>query len=302
MQGIEGVLSYGAGATFSKTCIMTPSTSVSAYDEISINTLGLPFVALILLVVLPLSVAAGFASGRHRRQRLLASGGAVDVVVGEMAMNAFLALLGLLLAFTFGNSLAVSLSIKAATTDEASALGTAFLRADYLAEPGRTELQRALLEYGQTRVVPKHAPIDSEKKLNAFLETTLSAQARLWPLTLEATRDPTPLPIQTFVAGAMNAVLDAHLYRVSSFSVPVSAFTQAMVLAAAATALFLVGNRAGMLGQSLTWRAYAFAFFLSAIMYTIIDLRRANAGFILADDSTLRATILDMEQALADRQ
>lgn len=90
-------------------------------------------------------------------------------------------------------------------------------------------------------------PIDTPEEMQAFLETTLSAQAKLWPLTLEKTQDPTPPPIQAFVAGAINQVLDAHLYRLATLSVPVAAFTQAMVLAATVTAVFLLGNRSACL-------------------------------------------------------
>ncbi len=135
-----------------------------------------------------------------------------------------------------------------------------------------------------------------------FLDKSLRAQSRLWPLTLEATQDPTSPPIKAFVASAINAVLDAHLYRIATLSVPIAAFTQAIVLGAATIAIFLIGNRTGLLGRDLTWRSFAFAFFLGAVMYTIIDIRRGNEGLILVDDSALRATIFDMEQALANRR
>jgi ABC-type multidrug transport system fused ATPase/permease subunit len=280
---------------------MPSSTSASLYHELTLSRLHLGQIAVILLVSLPLAVLVGFYIGRTRRRRLREEGDAIEKVVSETTMNAFLALLGLLLAFTFGNSLSVFESIKGAITNEAAALGTAFLRVDYLAEPGRTELQTAILDYAKTRIVPKGARIDTPDKAQAFLEKTLTAQSRLWPLTLEATRDPTPPPIQVFVAGAINAVLDAHLYRLATLSVPISAFTQAMVLAGAVIAVLLVGNRLGMLGHALTWRAFVFAFFLAAIMYTIADIRRSSEGLIRVDDSALYATIFDMEQALAGR-
>ncbi len=149
--------------------------------------------------------------------------------------------------------------------------------------------------------MPKGTRIDTAAKAQAFLEKTLTAQSRLWPLTLEATRDPTPPPIQAFVAGAINAVLDAHLYRLATLSVPISAFIQAMVLAGGLIAGLLVGNRMGMLGHALTWRAFVFALFLCAIMYTIVDIRRSREGLIRVDDSAYYATIFDMEQTLAER-
>ncbi len=275
-------------------------TSASLYHELTLSRLHLGTIAVILIVSLPLAMAAGYAIGRATRRRLGPDSEGVGRLLSETTTGAFLALLGLLLAFAFGNSLTVFQSIKGAITDEAATLGTAFLRADYLAEPGRTELQTALLDYARTRVVPRDAPIDTAAKAQAFLRRSLEAQSRLWPLTLEATRDATP-PIQTFVAGAMNEVLDAHLYRVATLSVPISAFTQGMVLAAAIAAMLLMGDRMAMLGHVLTWRTFTFAIFLGVLMYTIVDIRRSSEGLIRVDDSTLRATIFDMEAELSDR-
>lgn len=275
-------------------------TSASLYHELTLSRLHLGMIALILVVSLPLAVAAGYCIGRRMRRRLGADTEAAGRILSETTTSAFLALLGLLLAFAFGNSLAVFQSIKGAITDEAAALGTAFLRVDYVAEPGRTELQTALLDYARTRVVPRDAPIDTAAKAQAFLERSLDAQARLWPLTLEATRDPTPPPIQSFVAGAMNEVLDTHLYRMATLSVPISAFTQGMVLAAAIVAMLLVGDRMAMLNQVPTWRTFVFAVFLGVLMYTIVDIRRSSEGLIRVDDSALQATIFDMEAALGN--
>lgn len=277
------------------------TTSASLYQQLTLSQLHLGMVALILLVSLPAAVVAGYRIGRATRRRVGRDTEAVGRVLSETTTGAFLALLGLLLAFAFGNSLSAFQSIKGAITDEAAALGTAFLRVDYLAEPGRTELQTALLDYARTRIVPRDAPIDTTAKAQAFLERSLEAQSRIWPLTLEATRDPTPPPIQAFVAGAMNAVLDAHLYRVATLSVPISAFTQAMVLVAAIATMLLVGDRMAMLGHVLTWRTFTFAIFLGVLMYTIVDIRRSSEGLILVDDSPLRATIFDMEAELAAR-
>ena len=68
----------------------------------------------------------------------------------------------------------------------AEAIGTAFLRADYLPEPGRSELRRALLAYAQTRVVPENEVFGGRGDTRRFLERTLSAQATLWPATRAA--------------------------------------------------------------------------------------------------------------------
>jgi hypothetical protein len=230
----------------------------------------------------------------------MSSGGQpVEALVGETTLGAILALLGLILAFTFANSLAVSQDRKATLNAEAAALGTAFLRADYLPDPGRTDLQQALLAYAQTRIVPPDTRFDSKAAVLEFVAESLRAQAVLWPLTLEATADPVPPPIKSFVAGAVNDALDAHIDRMQTLSVPVANVTQGMMLSIAVVALFLLGNRSGLAGRPLTWRTFVFAYSLFAVMVTITDIQRSNEGFVRLDDASLRATIFDMEQALA---
>ncbi len=280
---------------------MEITSAASLYNQISIPALSMLGTVLLLLVTLPLAAVTGFFAGFFRRKKLLAKGKTLDMVVGESTLSAILALLGLLLAFSFGNALNLSQSRKSTIVDEAAALGTVFLRVDYLSEPGRTKLQLSILEYARTRVLPGNGQIKSLEDAQAFLDKTLQAQEKLWPLTLEFTADPTPVPIKTFVAGAMNDALDAHLYRVAILSTPVSDVTLIMMYAGALTALFLLGNRAGMVGRNLTWRTFVFAGFLIMVMGTILDMQRSNEGFVRTDDTAIRITIFNMEKALADR-
>jgi hypothetical protein len=279
---------------------MDPTTSASLFSQITLPSLAIGLTALLLAVLLPLAMMLGHVAGTRRRARLVAAGRESDTS-GDTSLGAILALLGLLLAFTFGNALSVSQASRAALTDEAAALGTAFLRADYLPDPGRTALQSAILDYAKTRVLPDGGRLDTLEKAQTFLDISLRAQARLWPLTLAATADPVPAPIQAFVAAAVNQALDAHLYRMQTFSVPVSEVVYLMMLAAALSALFLIGSTSGVDGRPLTARTFVFAGILFVVMVTIIDTQRGTEGLIRADDSPLRATIFDMEQALQGR-
>jgi len=278
------------------------TTSADLYNSISLPTLSFHGAALLLFVLLPVSAVAGYLSGSRRRAVLLSQGRETDALVGEATLSAIMGLLGLLLAFTFGNALSVASDRKNSIIEEAAALGTVFLRADYLAEPARTELQVAILDYSKTRILPRERQIGSLDQAQDFLDRTLQAQARLWPLTLEATQDPLPPALKTFVAGAMNDAIDAHLARVRTLSNPISEVTQGMLLAAALVSLFLLGNRAGMTGRSLTWRTFLFSGFLFMVMITILDTQRTLEGFIQMDDTALRTTIFDMETALFARR
>ena len=280
---------------------MEPDTAVAVYSEIALPALSILQTLVVLVLVLPAAALLGWRLGRGRRRRRLAAGQEIDMVVGETTLGAILAILGLLLAFSFGHALSQFETRKAAMIDEAAALGTAFLRADVLDEPGRTELQQALLAYAETRLPRQDAQTASPAEVTAFLNRTLRAQATLWPLTLEATAPPTPAATQSFVASAVNEVIDMHLYRLAALTEPISDFAYSMMLASALAALFLLGDRAGMLGRALTWRTFVLSAFLTVVMITIVDLQRAGSGVIRIDETPLRATIYDMRAALAAR-
>lgn len=280
---------------------MDTGTAVDLHLAITLPALPFLWTVLFLLVGLPAAAVLGYWAGARLRARIATSGQPAAALVGETTLGAILALLGLILAFTFANALSVSQDRKGTLNAEAAALGTAFLRADYLPEPGRTDLQQALLDYTHTRILPPGTRIDNQATASDFVASSLRAQAVLWPLTLQATADPVPPPIKSFVAGAVNEALDAHIDRMQALSVPVANITQGMMLSIAVVALFLLGNRSGLAGWPLTWRTFVFAYSLFAVMVTITDVQRSNEGFVRLDDASLRAAVLDMEQALAGR-
>lgn len=277
---------------------MEITTAAELYRHTSVPALSFFNVILLLLVTLPLAALVGHRVGRADREKTIASGREVDLVAGEMSLSGILALLGLLLAFSFGNALNIAQTRKVTGVEEATALSTVYSRADYLSDAGRTELKLAILEYAKTRVVPTDGVLDSTEEILSFLDTTLQAQAKLWPMVLEVTADPVPPPIKTFVAGAMNDALDAHLFRMQAFYVPITNITQFTLAAAAVAALFMLGNRSGLVGRDLTWRTFVFAGFLLVVMITIVDLHRGAEGLIRFDQTALLAVILEMEAAL----
>lgn len=277
---------------------MEPSTIPEVYERITLPFLGLGTTALVLAVLLPTFAILGFMTGRSNRNRKIASGEEVDLRAGEASLGAIMALLGLLLAFSFGSALSLLESRKTDIITEANALGTAFLRADYLPEPSRSELKAALYDYARTRIVPETGGIVTTDDARTFIEQSLAAQERLWPVVLAARAESLPPAIVTFVASAVNDVLDAHQVRMRSISVPVSELSQVMVVVTALAALFLLGNRAGIAGRALTWRTYTFAGLLFLVMVTVLDVQRASQGFIRVDQSALQATLAAMEAEL----
>jgi hypothetical protein len=110
----------------------------------------------VFIVILLAALECGFRFGLRRRvswkDAHSEAGG------GGLVQNATLALLGLMIAFTYSFTVSHYETRKRDVIDEANALGTAFLRAGLEEERGGLELQMALLEYARTRVVTPDQP------------------------------------------------------------------------------------------------------------------------------------------------
>ena len=269
---------------------------IANFVSLVVPDIPLGVIMALLAVALPGAAFLGHSAGQRRRDAAHEESRETLARSGETTVGAILALLGLLLAFSFGNALSWAEARKAVILEEANALGTAFLRADVLPEPGRTELKGALLDYAQTRLLPPGRLSDGG--MTEALEATLAAQARLWPMTMDVTEPPIPSPMRSFVSGSINDVIDVHSERLASLNRPEVELVWIMLVAAAVTGLFLVGNRSGLQGRPLTWRTFLFAGFLWIVMVTIGDLQRGTEGVIRTNDGFLSATILSMQADL----
>ncbi|WP_353474073.1 hypothetical protein PVT71_19290 [Salipiger sp. H15] len=264
----------------------------------SIASHSIPFglIVLIFLLVLPASAYAGFRLGHYelRRAPERYAGGKLP---GESSLGALLALLGLLVGFTFSATLGWREASVSAVVEEGAALGTAFLRADLLPDGAGRPLQEALLSYARTRITPSgfHA---TRANVDAVLAQTVAAQALLWPATMAAITPDTPAPVATFVAGGITEVLDAHTRRVAAASKTITSGIWVLLTFAAGSGLFIIGNRAALQGRSMSWRTLVFSLVLAAVLVTIEDLSRATDGFTVVPQVALINAVADMEAAL----
>lgn len=250
-----------------------------------------------ILIVLLLAIEFGFRFGLSIRRSNEKAG---DATRGDVTLGALLALLGLLLAFTYAFSLGRADLRKQAVWHEANAIGTAFLRADLAAEPGRTMLRKRLLEYTQTRLVT-YEMANTQEELKQVVQRSLKAQAELWPATKRALEGDIPGPIQASIVTAINDVLDAHTMRLAAALDRIPGVVLVLILLVAAISLATAAYIAGLRGYMSRLRMGAFAFVLAALIVVIIDFDMPLHGLIQHSDESLDTLIPNMEASLADR-
>ncbi|MCU9847836.1 hypothetical protein OEZ60_07435 [Defluviimonas sp. WL0024] len=268
------------------------------YTRLGEPLLPFPYLVAMILVSLPLAALVGYRFGHVEYGRRQYDKVPPEQVPGATSLGAMLALVGLLLGFAFSSVLNWREARQTALVEEAAAISSAFLGADLLKDPGRTDLQTQILAYAQTRLA-SNDDLRTREAFGAFLERTLEAQAEIWPATMRAMSDATSDPVRTLVARGVMDMLDSHTRRIAAAAEQVPPPAQLMIFLAALAAIMIVGNRSALQGRPQTWRTFAFAGLLAVVMIMILDLDRMHEGTMRLNPDTMLATIHDMETALA---
>lgn len=256
----------------------------------------LPLWILALVILIPPLVAMelGAWNGRRLRRKSGEAGQANGAKRGDIEIGALFALMGLVLAFTYAFTLSRYDLRKEALVQETNAIGTAFLRADLLPEPGASELRESLLTYARTRVIHDEA-VRSYANLRRYIAKSVAAQENIWPAMERALEGDFPDPHRILVVQAINEVIDAHTRRIAvGFDrLPPSVFFFMIVLAMLSVALASQNDaRDGTYSRA---NMSIFALVLSCLIFIILDFDNSWRGLIQMSQENLLALIRDME-------
>lgn len=137
-------------------------------------------------------------------------------VRGDVTLASITALLGLMLAFTYSFSMSRADLRKVEAVKEVNAISTAFLRADLLPEPGRTEVRELLFDYAKSRYV-EPGTIRTLSELKKVVNRSVKIQSTIWPAVTSALRQKGGMsdPEKALLVSAINDVLDSHASKMA---------------------------------------------------------------------------------------
>lgn len=253
--------------------------------DLSIPAAGIGFV-----VVLLVGLELGYRVGLARRKKLedAEAGG------GGVVLTSMFALLGLILAFTYGFTVSRYNQRTQAVIAEANALETAFLRAGLMQGADAASLQRAILDYARTRVISSQEWATRAGAM-AILERSKEAQLLLWPLTERIVKSRPPGAIEASLVVAINEVIDWHTVRLARGVDRLPSSILWMLLLIAAASISVAGFNAGFSGFISRLRMSALTLVLAAVMLIIIDFDRPRRGSIRVTQQPLIWAVTDME-------
>jgi hypothetical protein len=249
-------------------------------------------IAAVLLVLLLGSMELGRRYGRRDHDRF-------DTNEEDSASlsGASLGLLALLLAFTYAVSLNHFDLRKQVLLKESNAIGTAYLRSDFLPEPQREELQGLLRRYTDVRVGFSDAGLDPARYVEMLRETD-RLHAELWSSVRRAMAERTPTTLDALLVDALNGVIDVHAERLRAQRDHVPQAVLFLLAVVAAASVGLLGYAAGRKGDRRQWLRALLPVMIVAVITLIIDLDRPRSGLVQISQQPL----LDLQASLRAAQ
>ncbi len=229
------------------------------------------FLGTFILVVL--SILIGDRVGAYYRKRY---GEREEGPIGSV-VGATLGLLAFLLAFTFGLTANRYDSRKEILLDEVNAIGTAFLRTDFLVEPYRTEIRGLFRDYVDLHTAWMKEP----EKLQELIAESEAIQDKIWSLSVEAVAKTPNQEITSTYIESLNEVIDMNTKRVTvalKYRIPILIWYSLMFVTV--LALGSVGYQFGFAGGRSIFISVLLALIFSAVIYLIADLDRSLGGAI----------------------
>jgi hypothetical protein len=243
--------------------------------------------ALLIFAVVGGAAALGFAAGVYLRRHSDKYREPFGVVQG-----ALLGLVALLLAFGLSLALGRYEDRRAATVDEANAIGTSFLRAQLIAEPERTQSLALFRDYTDLAIRVAYAiPGSSSMTRTTAAEGVL--QRRLWRLGGRALAGAPVASAPRLYVDSLNETFDDQSARLSALNNRVPGAVLAVEVIASALALGLLAIHIAMLGRGIGPVLLAAAL-VSILLLVTFDLDRPTRGLIKVPATPLLAVRVSM--------
>jgi hypothetical protein len=205
-----------------------------------------------------------------RRRRKEGEPASLGSVIGAM-----LAILGFILALTFSMVVGRFGERKALLLQEANAIGTASLRADFLPPQARRQAQAMLADYVDLRLQIGREP----HRVRELIASSEDLQDDLWAHALRHAPQINQEELAALYFQALNKVFDVHSIRYNTgYTFRLHPAIWMLLLGITLVALFAVGLEFGLTGSGGILPAVLLVAMLSLLLIFLYDLDRPIRG------------------------
>jgi len=196
---------------------------------------------------------------------------------------AIFALMGLLLAFSFGGASARFDQRRLLVVEEANAIGTAWLRLDLLPANAQPEIRELFRNYLDSRLAA-YAKIPDISAAYEELERAQRIQSRIWSAAVAATRDSSHTMAGMLVLPALNAMIDISTTRTMTTRMHPPIIIFILFFGLAYGSMLLAGFDLSTVRTHSWVHVLAFAALLGITVFTILDMEFPRLGLIRVED------------------
>lgn len=198
---------------------------------------------------------------------------------------AIFGLLGLLLAFTFSGAASRFEDRRHLISEEANAIGTAYLRIDMLPADTQPEIRQLFARYLKTRTNIYH-DVDNIEVTKARISDTATIQSQIWSKAISASRRPDAAPqAAILLLPALNAMVDITTTRAVALQNHPPCVIFFLLVALSLTSALLAGYVMCSTAVRSWFYMLMFTTTMSVTLLIIIDLEYPRFGLIQIDDA-----------------
>lgn len=197
--------------------------------------------------------------------------------------DASLALLSLLLSFTFAAALSRYDNRRAMLVADSNSIGDFYTCVSMLDDPVRTQLQGVVREYVDLRLSMSRL---DESALDADLHQVQAMHARMTDLVTQAVRAGTPITVP--LVQTLNALTSGHAARLAAFRVRLPPTVLLLLLLASLGSMLLMGQRRRPLERRHVPGALIFTVLVALAVFVILDLTQPTRGLIYVSQEPLQ--------------
>jgi hypothetical protein len=205
--------------------------------------------------------------------------------------DAVLALLGLLLAFTFSLSLAKHEQRRQTLVADSNSIGDFYTCASLLKDPVRGKIQEVMRRYVEHRLSMVSSSVD-EESMERSLDEVRQMHDAMQSLVSEAVDGGTPVVVP--LVNTLNELTSSHATCLAAVRDRLPASVVALLVLASIAAMVLTGRHPGVSGGPRLGAAIGFATLVSMVVWVTLDLNQPESGLITVSQEPLRRLLSGM--------
>lgn len=205
--------------------------------------------------------------------------------------DASLALLGLLLGFTFSMSLGKYEQRRQMVISDSNAIGDFYTCAGLLRSPEREQLQKVIRSYAENRLAMTKQTLDRETLESRLAESQQQHEEMQAQVDAAITRG---TPVVVPLVNTLNNLTSSHGARLAAFQDRLPPSIILVLGFAAVLSMVMAGTIEGSTGERHAGSTLAFIMLVSLVVWVIVDLNQPGAGSITVSQEPMRRVLEGM--------